>query len=110
MNKVIWKQPLTFDFEQTFEWPAGSHVLCGALQERGFEEVPTLWFLCDPEQPRRPRKFAMLPTGGMVDEALSEKIKAENHRATFELPNGLVAHCFEIDTDVHVAIQGKEER
>lgn len=94
MASAVWKQPLTNAAVQEYDWPAGSRILHGEVQG----ETPCLWFACDPGEPRRQRRFVLLPTGGPFG---SLDLSGWTHVATFMLyGGGIVAHLFEVDSDV----------
>lgn len=99
-GRAIYKQVLVDSRPvQRFEWPSGSEVLHAEVKDGH----PCIWFVCNPGQPRLPRTFLLLPTGGPYgegkaeDEGWSKDIGRGSHVATF-LSEGrsIVGHLFEV--------------
>ncbi len=99
-GRAIYKQVLPDSSPvQRFEWPAGSEVLHAGV--KGGQVC--IWFICNPAEPRRPRTFLLLPTGGPYDEGngddkgWSGTLGANNHVGTFTSEDGLiVGHLFAV--------------
>lgn len=94
---TIWKKPLQpGPGHQGFDIPAGAALLSVQLQNGG----PTLWFLCDPEQPVKRRRVVVYGTGHVVEVALTPTIDSTAQQAaasyvgTYQL-NGYVWHVFD---------------
>ena len=57
---TIWKEVLQPGiYEQEVMIPAGATILCAATQNG----MPHIWFICEPDAPRIPRKLFMAMTG-----------------------------------------------
>jgi hypothetical protein len=60
MGFTIWKQVLNVvDVQQEIMLPAGAEILCARDQQ----EQICIWFRCDPDAPKSPRRFAIVGTG-----------------------------------------------
>ena len=89
--QTIWKQDVTEDARQTFEWPQGASIVAAAMQNGR----PRVWFLCNPEKPKVERKFMLVPTGGPISPPAGTRTR---HVASFQLFGGkIVAHLLEIE-------------
>ena len=63
--KSIWKYPLlNAKDHQTIQMPVGAQILCLQTQR----DVPYLWVLVSPENPRRDRFIRIFGTGHPVDD------------------------------------------
>lgn len=97
-GRAIYKQAMGSGPVLRFEWPAGSEIIHAGVKEG----QPCIWFICNPAEPRTPRTFLLLPTGGPYgegeaeDEGWTSTIRRDNHIATFCSEDGeLVGHLFE---------------
>lgn len=90
MSKLtIWKYRLTTTDTQYAEMPKGAKILAVQMQN----EVPCLWALVDPDQPKMKVKIAIFGTGHPIDERWGLK-----YIGTYQLNGGLlVFHVFEMD-------------
>jgi hypothetical protein len=87
---VIWKFGVAAG-EFTHEMPEGAAILTVQTQA----DEPQMWALVDPDQPRRPRRFATLATGQPIPEELTGAMR---YIGTFQLAEGgLVFHVFEVE-------------
>ncbi len=83
---TIWKIELKPNDIQTVEMPAGARI----LHCREQDDVPCIWFLCDPDVLTQPRRFRMYGTG-------HEEEVFGQYLGTCMLRDGrLVVHVFEI--------------
>ena len=84
--RTVWKQDITEDARQSYEWPQGAEIVHAEMQNGR----PRVWFLCDPDAPKEARNFHLVPTGGPIENPHL------THRASFLLFGGqIVAHLFE---------------
>lgn len=85
--KTIWKFSLGMVGEQCAILPAGAEILCVQMQGN----VPQIWALCDPAEPKVPRTIAIYGTGHPVPGNPGRYI------GTFQMSGGaLVWHAFEV--------------
>lgn len=85
----IWKQDISEDHVQKFQWPRGARVIHHEIQNG----KPRLWFQFPAEdrEERELRVFRLYPTGVPMEE-----IETKRHVATFMLYGGeIVAHLYE---------------
>lgn len=68
----------------TITVPKGSKLLTVQLQQ----QVPTIWYLCDPYAELEMRSIQVVMTGEHIDTVLP------NYIGTVQAANGLVAHYF----------------
>lgn len=59
MNRTIWKTELQPFDVQEIHVPTGTEFLCAREQ---YERI-CVWFRCDPNAPKEPRKVAIVGTG-----------------------------------------------
>lgn len=69
MALVVWKFPLASKVEQTLSLPKGARIQHFGLQQ----SIPTLWVLCDPQQPIEPVEFILVETGTEFDPKPEDK-------------------------------------
>lgn len=86
--KVIWKFPLSHDFDITIKMPKGAKILCVQEQFReGF-----IWAMVDPDAETEARIFKSVLTG-----AEFETNGKEIYIGTYQVDHGnYVIHVFEI--------------
>ena len=84
--KTIWKYKLEITEQQTIEMPATATFLTMQVQH----DVVTVWYLVNPKEDHRPRRFAIYGTGHeMPDEP-------GTYLGTFQIVGGaLIFHVFE---------------
>lgn len=83
---VIWKQKLDLP-HNTCHMPRGAVVLCAQAQN----DIPTIWFICDPSQPVVERRFAVICTG---DDSPTD---FKHYIGTCQLVNDVfIVHVFEV--------------
>jgi hypothetical protein len=81
---IIYKYPITPMCD--FQLPKDAQTLTVQVQHG----EPVMWVKFDPDAPKITRHFVALPTGSeFPDEPI-------NYINTFQLPNGLVFHVFEV--------------
>jgi hypothetical protein len=82
---TIWKAVLQWEDMQEISVPAGAEMLCAREQN---EEI-AVWFKCDPEAKKVPRKIAMCGTGHPAPDG--------RYLGTAALRGGkLMFHVFEV--------------
>lgn len=83
---TIWKFPLQITDVQTIEVPTAGKLLSVQVQH----QVPCIWALVDPKQPKELRKIRIYGTGHPIDQ-LGQFI------GTFQVQAGaLVFHVFAV--------------
>lgn len=60
---MIWKHPMALGRAQRIDMPRGARILTVQLQDN----TPTLWTLCDPEQPLESRVIITFGTGHTIN-------------------------------------------
>lgn len=91
MTRVIWKETLSPNMVQELMLPVGAHVLCAREQY----DLPCIWFECDPDAVKEPRRFLVLGTGGPGRSGDSK----DRYLGTVALFSGtLMFHVFEVAT------------
>lgn len=87
---TIWKATLKQENVQDVPMPDGAHILCA--REQGNDIC--VWFRCDPKQPMRPRRIAVVGTGHPAPDT-------GNYLGSASLMGGsLIFHVFET-THIH---------
>jgi hypothetical protein len=96
VRKTVWKFPLIVDDWQIVEMPANSQILCVQVQY----EMPVLWALVHPGNPKEKRRILMAGTGHEREDLAG----LVNYIGTFQLVRGqLVFHVFEAVLDAELA-------
>ena len=88
MTPVIWKDVLPLDLVVTLRLPKGARILHVGEQNN----IPYLWYLCDPSAPDTDRHFRVVGTGWNVAESNLVYIGTMH---LYEGHAGLVFHVFE---------------
>lgn len=84
-ERTIWKWSLALTDVQALQIPRGAKLL--SVQMQG--ELPQLWALVDPSEPRDMRTIRIIGTGHPIDEHPGEYV------GTFQMRDGaLVFHVF----------------
>ena len=89
MKKTIWKFELEIADKQTIEMPVNAEILTVQTQN----EIPCLWALVDPDDPKEDRVIKIFGTGHPIvyDAGVDRK-----YIGTYQLRGGsLVFHVFE---------------
>lgn len=86
--KSIWKWPLEVTSVQELKMPAGAKILCVQVQD----ELPVLWALIDPNEPKIVQcRINVIGTGHRIEGDPGRYI------STFQMAGGqLVFHAFEV--------------
>lgn len=86
--KTVWKFNIGYDDYSYISVPIGAVIISFQTQY----ERPTLWFLCDPDEPKKEvRKFRLAGTGHNITEENLAFV------GTVQLRGGqIVFHLFEI--------------
>src|SRR5262245_16240690 len=90
MKFKIWKFPFqNIGYHITLDMPEGARPLCVQIQDN----MPCVWALVDPGNPKRPRRFRLAGTGHPI-----EPEDVGRYVGTFQMQNGeLVFHLFDLE-------------
>ena len=87
----VYKYPLRPNDYIDIQLPKGGQIL--TIQTQG--DMPYLWALVNPDNPRMKRRFRLAGTGHPINESMSELF----YHGTFQLHGGaLIFHLFEVST------------
>lgn len=89
MSTTIWKQVLKPANVQRVMMPRGAKIISAQAQDN----LPTIWFQCDPDEPIEWREIYIVSTGHDAPHPADVKLKFID---TVQLSGGsLVVHIFE---------------
>ncbi len=88
--KAVWKSKVVLEDIQEIEMPVGSEILKFHQQGNRFDDDVSLWYLCETENPKEKRTFALVATG-------VEVLEGYKYIGTIWMMNGnFVLHLFEV--------------
>lgn len=88
---MIWKAALPLRELTRVPMPRGSEVLCVQLQN----DVPTIWFMADPEEPLADRLIRVRGTGHAFEVGAAGEDGVGEYVGTIQ-HNGFVWHYFDM--------------